>query len=120
MLKGKENYQVWPYTLKNHLKTAGLVQFITRQDEEVKIDHPDQMAKPTVDRSQEAKSMILSTLSKSEVRHIIHCDTAYDIWSNFENAYGKKTSKMKLELMNELNAIGCKSAAEVSLSSTKP
>lgn len=100
ILNGKANYNVRAYTVKEHLKTASLEQFIT----DIKIKD-DQVAK-----AQEAKSLLLSSLASSEIEKILHCSNTAEIWKHFHSAYGSKTSDLKLE---DLNTIRCKSPREV-------
>jgi len=103
ILNGKANYNVWAFTMKEHLTTAELYQFITH----VKIEDTER------GKAQAAKSMLISTISPGEMEKIIHCTSAKEIWDHFVSAYGAKTANVKLELMSELNKIKCSTAEEV-------
>lgn len=102
-LAGKSNYQVWAYTMREHLTTCELVKFIENQD--VKPEDAKQ--------EQRAKSMILSTLAPDEISKITHCKSTFAIWAHFHETYGKKTANAKLELMSELTNQRCASADQV-------
>lgn len=115
VLNGKSNYTAWAFTIREHLVTAGLFRFV---ESPVNLVEPVAIAGDTEvirDPAQEAKSIILSTLSASEIDKIVHCRTAHEIWAHLENSYGRKTSNAKLELLNELNSFTCKNAAEVQI-----
>ena len=63
---------------------------------------------PTADtRPQEAKSILISTISDTEIAKIIQCNTAAEIWRHFKDAQGKKSENEKLEIMMELNTLKC-------------
>lgn len=107
LLSGKDNYEVWAYTMRNHFKTAGLEKYLTESKD---CDGSE---------AQVAKSFLLSTLSEKATEEIIHCETPAEIWKYFDSAYGKKTSNLKLELINDLNSIRCDSAVDVPKAVTK-
>lgn len=88
VLTGKANYAVWAYTIKNHLITAGLEDYINEKSEPASTDGK---VATTISRAQEAKSMLISTLNEQQVAQIIHCESALEIWKHLESAYGKKT-----------------------------
>lgn len=123
VLAGKDTYQAWSFTLKEHLTTAGLIKFVTGQTDPI-IAGED--AKSNTEAllkqeqyAQEAKSILLSTMKDDEVVKIIHCKTAREMWLHFERAYGQKTSNAKLELLTTLNSFKCTSASDVILTTNK-
>lgn len=142
-LNGKTTYQAWAYTIREHLITVGLFKYVNGPEaapdtsvattvEPVALDNAAGShgadEKPTSPPAkatksgeldgafklrQEAKSILLSTMRQPEVDKILHCTTAAEIWTHFENSYGLKTSNAKLELLKELNSFSCKKASEV-------
>ena len=135
-LTGKDNYAVWSYTMEEHLITFNLFDFVSPKGkllsqhlaelkavkgiEAVEVTEAIQEG-PSVtkdpgkvaDRSQEAKSILLASMSADEIAKIIHCKTAADIWRHFKDAYGKKSENEELELMMELNSLKCVAAKDV-------
>lgn len=103
VLNGQANYNAWAFTIRQHLKTAGLDQFLT----DVKIE-PENSVK-----AQESYSLLLSSISPGEIEKILHCKTTHEVWTHFELAYAVKTSNVKLELLRELNSIKCKRVKDV-------
>lgn len=91
-LQGKGNYNTWSFVMKNHLITAGLVKYIEKP-----LDTSVEKESATVSNetglAQQAKSIIIGTLSESQLENIIHCNSAYEIWTHFEKAYSKKNIK---------------------------
>lgn len=57
--------------------------------------------------------MLLSVIAQEEIAKITHCKSAHEIWKYFEEAYGAKTSNVKLELMNEFSSTKFNDIAEV-------
>lgn len=125
LLNGKDNYQVWAYTIRNHFLSNGLDRYVFREvgesscqeagdenKDESKIKQEiDQ--KSDKDKAQEAKSLLISSIRESELINILHCEDAFQIWPHFERAYGKKTSNLKLELLNDMNSLTCEQASQV-------
>lgn len=123
VLDGRDSYPAWSFTVKEHLTTAGLIEHVVgepslpamgeypKASEDIKIRH--------LQREQEAKSILLSTMKENKIVKIVHCKSAHEMWAHFERAYGLKTANAKLELMSDLNNFKCSSAAEVTLTTNK-
>lgn len=100
-LKGKENYEIWSYTVKSHLESIKLDDCIMNDDSKGS------------DRGLQAKSIILSTLSESMIGSVLSCKTAREIWLHLKTALGVKSSNEKRDLWVEINTLKAASAKEV-------
>lgn len=109
ILKDKENYATWAFSMKCQLKSVGLYAVIV-DDQRAQSDLDDKRKSDGA----EDLSLLLSCISELEISKIHHCSTANQVWSFFETAYGQKTTNIKLELLNELNKIKIASAGRVS------
>lgn len=122
LLDGKETYPAWAFTLREHLTTAGLLEFVINEptaSEEKGMTKATDEQLVDARKAQEAKSIILSTIKQGEVVKILHCKTTYEMWTHFARAYGLKTSNAKVELSNELQSFRCASAADVPMAVNK-
>lgn len=109
ILNGKEDYQAWSFTMRQHLTTAGLVDLISPKAKTESTN--DNISNQ--ENQNEAKSILLSVLAPGEISKIIHCNSAHEIWNHFESTYGKESSNKKLDLMNEMNSLKCPTVKEV-------
>lgn len=110
-LKGKDNYHVWAFTIFEHLKTINLEGFLTIKGNVEEEENKGRV--DDVEKSQQVKSFLISTMIDDEISKIMHCNTASQIWSYFKQMYDSKSSNVKLELMNELSNMKFASAKEV-------
>lgn len=111
-LEGKESYPAWAFAMKIHLKTAGLWAVIYNNAQKTETKTIEQQC-------QEALTMLVSTISRDEMLNITHCQLLGEIWTHFENTYGKRTGNLIQDLHNEIHNLTCNSNDDVKHMLTK-
>jgi hypothetical protein len=91
IILGDNNYTTWKWQMSMILKTKGLYGSATQD---------------TGDASQRGRAAVLlaSALSQDNMRRVINCETAYQIWTTLEANYENKSSTERAMLLEQFTS----------------
>jgi len=94
-LKDADGYPLWKFQLEIHLEATDLLDVIQLE--------PTAPQRQTAEckKNTKAKRMIVSTLEKQSLIHIVTCITSFEMWQKLKNIYERDSQHQKCALMQE-------------------
>lgn len=90
-----ESYQVWKFKLIVILKANDIYKLVTEETLEA------QRTAEWKKKDANAQKALIITMDAKPLMHVIHCETAYDMWKKLESIYERSTSQQKYNLLQE-------------------
>lgn len=98
-LKGVSNYTLWKFEVKIFLEAAKVYNVAVGNDAKPLLD-ADKL-KTWNESDAMARKIIVTTIDKSLLTHILTCTYAHEMWSTLKNLFGKSTEQEKSALYQE-------------------
>lgn len=93
-LKGPENFQLWKFQVTILLKANDSYKTVTGPV-------PDPITEAWTKKEAQAQKIIVLTLEKKVVMHIMSCERAMDMWEKIHVVYQRENEQLKCNLLQE-------------------
>lgn len=95
-LKDADGYPLWKFQIEIHLEAADLLEIIQGEPTVGQLQATEWKRKDA-----KAKRIIVSTLEKQSLIHIVICTTSFEMWQKLKNIYERDSQHQKCSLMQE-------------------
>ena len=87
-----QDYNIWAVYMRNLLTERKLSKYLSKQED---------IADYKADEDQEALFDIQFTLGKTQMKHVLHCTTAYDAWEKLRSKHLHSSKSNRIFLKNQ-------------------
>lgn len=105
-LKGRENWELWKFQATIILQAKGAFTVATGKYKKPTVTKPEEVEEETewLKKDAEAKKLIITTVERATLVHIMDCSTSADMWQKLTTIYGSDGTDKKCTLMREFFA----------------
>lgn len=92
-LSDPENFQTWKFQLSILFRANDLYEIVTIETDEARREAAWRR------KDANAQKLIVTTIDKKPLLHILNCTTSYEMWSKISNIYERESEQQKCNLL---------------------